>query len=366
MNTISYNFKKSRFIDQLAEFGIVLNNGDESFNVLNVDQRHFQSNLRKHLQLSDENATTFTDVIQKYLDEETNFLIALLPTRNNPETVFSHSSNQDNLLKLLIEIESLQLDLFQYLIEKLISYCEEDSETDKKIMNMDLNVPTYIINQFRYQPKIFQPDEVCKKLMELIATISSKQIKREIILCFPDILSDSSVSHDSIVNELKELLSDNELLSSVLETLSNLKFQNANTMRILDDLFLKYDLVDECDIPFAIKFILKASSHLNSKEVLKNLLARVKFGEIKQEANRLLAYNIFREYFQISTNLIELYFSILTQNLTDALTCETSAEAEIVRPIDFMIVSVLYSFPQQFKVVDKLFKQILREESLSR
>ena len=273
MNTISYNFKKNKFIDQFAEFGLVLNHGEETFNVLNVNQRTFQSNVKKYFQENDENLNNFKALIQKYFDEETNFVIALLPSQNNPETVFSHSSNQDNLLKLLIEIESLQLDLFQYLIEKIICYCEEGSEAtsnDMKIMGMDINVPTYIINQFRYQPKIFQPDEVCKKLMELIATISSKQIKKDIILCFPDILSDSNVSHDSIVNELKELLSDNELLSSVLETMSNLKFQNANTLIIIDDLFLKYDFIDEADVPFAMKFILKSSSKRYSQKFTKS------------------------------------------------------------------------------------------------
>jgi hypothetical protein len=168
-----------------------------------------------------------------------------------------------------------------------------------------------------------------------------------------------------IVNELKELLSDNELLSSVLETLSNLKFQNANTSRILDDLFGKFDLIEEQDLPFAIKFILKSSSNLNSIEYLRNLLDRVQLNEthIKQEANRHLAFSFFKEYFQISMNLIELYFAIQTQNLADLETSSMSSN-EILKPIDFMIISILYSFPQQFKAVDKLFKQIIKEDSI--
>ena len=271
-----------------------------------------------------------------------------------------------NNLKLLIEIEVLQLGLFQYLIEKIIIYCEEDSASnDKKIMNIDLNVPTYVINQFRYQPKIFQPDEVCKKLMELVSTINSKQIKKEIILCFPDILSDSHISHDLIINELKELLSDNDLLSSVLETLSNLRFQNANTSRILDDLFAKFDFIEEQDLPFAIKFILKSSSSLNSTEYLRKLLNRVRLDEkhIKLEVNRHLTFSFFKEYFQISSNLIDLYFTIQTQNLTELESSSVGAN-EFLKPIDFMIISIVYSFPQQFKQADKLFKSIIKEESI--
>lgn len=88
------------FIELFSSFGFVLNNYEETFNTLNVDQRKFQSNVKKYLQERDENLKNLTTQIQNYLDDEANFLLALLPTRNNLETVVSHSSNQDNLLKV--------------------------------------------------------------------------------------------------------------------------------------------------------------------------------------------------------------------------------------------------------------------------
>ena len=348
----------SKFLSIFSKCGFVLNNGEETFNILNVDQRIFQSNLKEFFDESKDHLKRLKDFIENYLEDETNFLVSLLPTKNNLETVVSHSSNQDNLLKLLIEIEQLQEDLFEYLIVKTHTYCESDSNGDKMILNININVPTYIINQFRYQPKIYKPDDLCIKLMELISSINSSSIKKEIILCFPDILSDTM--HDTIVNELKKLLSDNDLVSATLDTLSNLKFQNSTTNAIIEDLFERYGLVEEADLPSVIKFILKASSSLNSKEILSSLLNKTKFEEMTSETNRFLAFDIIREYFQISTNLINLFISNI-QSFSDA--DSTSADSQTLKPIDFMVISIIYSFPQQFKQIDALFKQIVRDES---
>ena len=94
-----------KFLALFSGFGFVLNNYEETFNVLNVDQRKFQSDVKKHLQDREDYLKYLITNLQNYLDDEINFLIALLPTRSNLETVVGHSSNQDNLLKLLIEID---------------------------------------------------------------------------------------------------------------------------------------------------------------------------------------------------------------------------------------------------------------------
>jgi hypothetical protein len=171
------------FVQLILQFGFVLNNGEETWNVLHTDQRIFQSNIRSFIKTEPEsNIKKFKNSIETYLDDEMNFLIALLPTRNNPDLVVSHSSNQDSFLKLIMEINELQSDLFDYLIDKLLNYCEnlnnDPKSNEQTIMNVQIDVATYIINHFRYQPRVFDSDSLCKKLIELINSINSNAIKK--------------------------------------------------------------------------------------------------------------------------------------------------------------------------------------------
>ena len=109
-----------KYVNLLSKLGLILNNGQETANVLNVDQRIFQTNLRNYLTKNpSESEKLKTFLTTSYFEEDINFIVALLPTNNDPNMVVSHSSNQDNLIKLLIEIEQLQSDLFDFLIDKV-------------------------------------------------------------------------------------------------------------------------------------------------------------------------------------------------------------------------------------------------------
>jgi hypothetical protein len=175
--------KKNNFIDFLAKIGLKLAVNDSSIlNVLSIDQRAFQTKLKNSL-LQTKDASVkevFLQNCKRYLDTEANFLVALLPTKNDMEQMVSHSSNQDSLIKLLLEIDELQLTLFDYLIQKLLEYSENNMTSDTVTLesNMQIHVPTYIINQFRYQPKIVDADQLCCKVMDVINSISNKQIKK--------------------------------------------------------------------------------------------------------------------------------------------------------------------------------------------
>lgn len=356
------NSRKTQFIELFKKFGFILNDSEETFNLLNVDQRIFQSNLNEFIKKSsdnpsrEKNLSNLKSFIESYLEDEMNFFISLLPTKNNNDLVSSHSSNQDNLLKLLLELKELQSDLFEILITKIMNYTEtSETNGDVQVMNLNINVPCYIINQFRYQPKINEPELLCKKLMELVNSISATSIKKELILCFPDILSDCQ--HDELIAELEEMLSETDLVSVTLDTLSNLKFKNDNIKKISNKLFTTYGVLNESDLPAVVKFILKSASSLNSKEIFNGLREKVKFDEISNETNRYLLFDILREYFLISNQLIDLFMSIMTQSLTEA-----ENGTLLIEPIDFVIISLVYSIPQHFKQIDKLFKQILKQE----
>ncbi len=347
--------KENSFINLFGKFGLVLNNHEETSNVLNVEQRIFQNNIRNFVQDGKDSSKVkkILQLLENYFENEVNFVIALMPTKSNSDKVQTHSSKQDSLLKLLIEIEPFQATLFDYLITKMVTYCETNN-LEFEIMNMNIEVPTYIINQFRYQPRILEPEALCKKLMDLIKSISSNWIKKEIILCIPDILSDSE--HSGITNELEDLLSDTELISATLETLSNLTFQTENTNQIVKKLFTNYALIDESDLSYVVKYLLKSANFLNSKEIMNSLREQILLSEINKEENRFAIYDIMREYFQISTNLANLFMQIITNELTDG-------QSNIMKQIDFLIICIIYSMPQHCKVIDKLFKQLIKDDS---
>lgn len=367
----------TEFRELVASFGLVVSENDmTTLNRLSVDQRKFQSSLQEYLsQNGQAGVSTILDGYKSYMDEnESNFLMSLMPT-SVEHTVSTHSSTQDSLLKLLLELDQLQLDLFDYLIPRLLEYSEDSSkDVNLIIMNAEVHVPTYIINQFRYQPKIVDADQLCRKLMELINSVSKSEVKRELIACIPDILSDCE--HNNLVNELEELLDDTELISSTLDTLSNLKFRAENTQRIVDKLFAKYAIISETDLPSTINFILKAVNSLSAQDIFARLRLKLNLDEIEDLETRFRVFDIVREYFHISNQLIDFFFNVLSSSITrqirqddeeeeDKMTDETETNQQMgFRPIDFCILTILYTLPQHYKQADKVFKQALKEEPI--
>jgi hypothetical protein len=380
--------KKDSLFELFANLGIQLTDNDSSsFNILNVETRIFQSLLKSFLSPSDGSPNrrlAFLEACQRYLNEENNFLIALLPTKSNLEQVQTHSSCQDSLIKLLLEMDEIQNDMFDFLIQKLIDYSEMNTkQNDIKLMNIVINVPTYIIDQFRYQPKIVDPDHLCRKIMELISLCSKSEIKKQLILCIPDVLSDYQ-HNDTLINELESLLNseNTDLMSACLETLSNLKFTHINNqLKLANSILSKYNLINEPDLPSLIKFVLKSANQLNSKSVLSSLREKINLEDLlnSSEQTRLQIFNILKEYFTISNQLIELFINIMNSTIneihadddeaSDKEEDDTERDKEdknksiLLRPIDFLIFSIIYSLPQHLKTVDKCFKQILKEET---
>ena len=222
INTQNKNKKSNEiFIKTLAELGVNLTNNEECFNVINVDPRLFQLKLKNFLKQNDSNITIekFQDLLGVYLDQGSNFLISLLPTKVNPSLISStatnHSMNQDSFIKLLAEMDDLQSGVFDYLLEKL-PCCDDEKENEKQLLNLTINVSTYILNQFRCLPKILNSEALCKKITDLIFLISSVKVKKELISCLPDIIGDTK--HDSLASNLEKLLNETDLISCTLET----------------------------------------------------------------------------------------------------------------------------------------------------
>lgn len=348
-------------VEYFRKFGINLNDGEEIFNSFTVDPRKFQTNLMKFIQKSPDNSKWEKNYqmiwqnLETYLDNETNFVISLLPSKIISYQAI-HSSNQDSILKILLEIADLQSDLFDYLISKVLNYLEaSDNKSDIQILGLEINIPSYIISQFRYQPKINDPQSLCQKLIELISNTTNFSIKKEIIACFPDILCDCQ--HDSLVNDLELLLDEIELISPTLDTLSNLSFKKENLLRITRSVLLKYPLLNENDFPSCLRFVLKALIILNDKDVFNDLRVKLKLDELNDDSIRYFVFDIIRENFQVSNQLIELYSTCIQYNIL-------AFANNLIIPFDFLVLTLVFSIPQYFKSIDKLFKTAIKHETI--
>ena len=303
---------KSELVKLFSSFGMTLTENEEAFNELDVDQRVFQNRLRKHMKASTENTPKLTKLLEEYLDEELNFLVALFPTKNTISCSNSHSSNQDTLIKVLIEMDEIQSSLFEYLIGKITQYSEANE--DKKMFSLHINVPSYILNQFRYQAKIINSEVLCRKFIELIYLISSISIKRELITCLPDIIGDNK--HEEVAAELENLLTETDLVACILDTLKCLKLNETSQREFVDKLLVNYSIINEEDVAPLVKYLFKTALSLNSTELLDKIRLKIDFTELSVEDNRFLLFDVIREYFQISNRLSELYTALLTTHFT--------------------------------------------------
>ena len=263
---------ETSLIKILAEFGFNLADNEECFNVINIDPRLFQLKLKNFLKKNDSNITTekFQTLLNTYLEKDLNFIISLLPTKVNSNVITStstnHSTNQDSLIKILAEIDELQCGIFDHLLEKLTLY-EDEKENEKQILNLTINVSTYILNQFRYQPKIMDSEYLCDRFTEILCLLSSVKIKKELINCLPDVIGDTQ--HDKLAINLEKLLSDADLISCTLETIKYFKFNdNEILLEIVKKLFSNFSLINANDLPVLIKFMLKSVISLNSNDLM--------------------------------------------------------------------------------------------------
>jgi hypothetical protein len=328
---------------------------DESCHELNIDQRQFQKKLELHLKSND--IETMFKKLEEYFDDEQHFLVSLLPTKNSLSQLSqlsTHSSNQDSLIKLLFEIDDLRNHLFDYIIGKLLIYCEEDTGSDERtILGTQINVPTYILNQFRYQVKIINSEELCTKFIELIHLISSNRVKKELILCLPDIVGDAR--HEEIARHLEQLLSDSELLTSILETFCYLKISNEFQKEIVGKLLKNYSITAENDLTSLISYLLKSTISLDSNEIIEILREQLKLEDIKCANSRYKLFDCIREYFHISSKLGDIYLNFLSNSTSDLS----------LLPIDFFFLTILFGKKQNEKKLLIIIKNYIKAKKLT-
>ena len=101
-----------------------------------------------------------------------------------------------------------------------------------------------------------------------------------------------------------------------------------------------------------IKFMLKCVITLDSRELMNTLRKKINFDDLDLTENiKYLIYDALKEYFQISNALITIYLDILN-------TCLSISNR--LQHTDLLILFIIYTMPQNAKLVDKLVKNLIK------
>ena len=138
--------EKTLLLESLNNAGMIVKNGDDP-NVLKEDQAIFLKKFNKDITTAieyPENIPRIFDTLSSWLEDEIFLSKCLSPTLTSTSCSNARSSQQDSLLRLLLNCADLQPLVLEKLLEKLaeISLVQEGKEM---IESQYSNIPRYEI-----------------------------------------------------------------------------------------------------------------------------------------------------------------------------------------------------------------------------
>ena len=177
-----------------------------------------------HLSLS-ENRNCVCDQTWYALDEVLSG--ALQPTKSESTKedgraggISSNTPFQDSVVRLLLGVDLVQHELATYLLEKtaLLAIEEEDATREEEndaicapsqgIMNAQsqherpsASIPKEILNHFRWLNRLVRESAFVEKILEILDAVP-EGIKQEIVICLPEIVSDTYHATGLVTNSI--------------------------------------------------------------------------------------------------------------------------------------------------------------------
>lgn len=130
-------------------------------------------------------------------------------------------------MRILLLVESLQVDVLNTLLEKLPEFLE--SNTSDAIhgllsLRIEENLPLLILNQFRWLDFLVDCQSFTEKLLQVLS-ICPLHLKNDIIGSLPEIIGDQN--NKLVVDSLRQMLEeDSSIIVPVLDTFSNLNLDD--------------------------------------------------------------------------------------------------------------------------------------------
>ncbi|CAI9102693.1 OLC1v1001000C1 [Oldenlandia corymbosa var. corymbosa] len=262
------------FVAVLADAGCTLIN-PAGPTCLPSDLHKFRHRL--HRRFSDEAAlrSDFLHGLSGYINTSSDNLRRVLLPSHCENT---GSVRNESLIRVLLLVESIQLDVQILLLEKLPEYFEINNGNDilgPSSVSLDEDIARLILNQFRWLDFLVDSQLFTEKLFQILS-ICPLRLKKEIIGSLPEVLGDEN--NKVVVDSLQQMLhEDSSIIVPVLDTFSNL---------ILDDL-LRDEVntvalscirtVEVENMPYLLRFLLLSATPQNARHIIAKVREQVKF-----------------------------------------------------------------------------------------
>ena len=261
---------KSLLVECLTNAGMIVKRGEEQ-NVLKEDQAIFLKKFKKDISTAldyPENLNTMFTTLSTWLDDEDFLVKCLSPTLTSLSCNTARSSQQDSLLRLLLNTDDMQARLLGLLLEKLaeISLMQEGKEM---MGTKQGNIPRLILSAVRWLDKIVSGEGLAEKMVEILDATSRYQ-QVEVISALPEIIPDKQ--HDNIALHLQKMLGERQpLISSILDCFSNLNLNKELVTDLQKSVLKKLPSCGLPDLPIVVEFLLSSCTKEESLTLVQDL-----------------------------------------------------------------------------------------------
>lgn len=366
-------YDPSPLMKSLKEAGFFVKDGKGHPNILNDDQalflKKFTKDVNTHMDYP-ENIISMTETLSKWFDEETLLIKCLEPTKTSGNCGTARSEIQDSLVRLLLSVEDIQPKLLTILLEKLAetSIVQEGEEQSQAV-----NIPRMILTSVRWLDKLVDGDGLADKMSEILSATSRYQ-QVEVIAALPEILPQQQ--HTTIAEHLLTMMEDSQpLVSSIVDCLGNLHLFSETidkTRKVLIQ-SMASSRFHFNDLPNIVEYLLSSpSKKLETcmdlvRDLRDNLELTAKMRPSQRPGPSSAKSRDSRD--QDSKRNIEciildkINISMMTEKkMSEAWVhvLEGVKEAEEMKPLDILVMIMLYKNKQRRKTVEMMFKNKIR------
>ncbi|KAI6660998.1 Fanconi anemia group D2 protein isoform X2 [Oopsacas minuta] len=262
--------------------------------------------------------------IEYHLGTEDRLKASMEPLDYSGPPEYSLSNmGQPTLVRLLLDIFSLQPFILSFLLTKLEEY-SKTLEHDEVNENTNL-----ILSQLRWISKLAKPREFSTKILKVLSS-SPLPLKRLIVLCLPDIVEDSE--HIFVAQQLKDLVSQIKLTAVIIDTVSNFNLNPDLMEEFRDSALSMLTSVPSDDLEYLLKFILHPSNQEESDEVVTHVRSSEIFMTTRGLHRNVVIIHTLESVLRFQPLIFESWLRYI----------ELSPSPE-VRAVDLCVLCIMYS-----------------------
>ena len=368
---------KSVLMKSLKDAGLIVKTGSVA-NILTVDQAIFLKNFIKDVTTQEdfpENIEGMTETLGSWLEDEVFLTKCLTATDTSVQCDTARSSKQDSLMRLLLNVADLQPKLLPMLLEKLAetSIVQEGQEE-----TMAENIPRLLLASMRWLDRIVDGAGMADKMTEILS-ITSRYQQVELIAALPEIVPPSQ--HNTIATNLHQMLEDTQpLVSSIVDCLGNLNL-TPDFVQTTKDVLLRNmanSTFQLSELPAVVEYLLSSNNRKNDtlNDLVKDIRDHLELTAKVRPSQRVGPSSV-RTRDSRDNNFKKSIECIILDKINIAMMTERKMfdawmsalecvkEAEEMKPLDLLVIVMMYKNKQRRKTVEAMLKSKIRNGILT-